>query len=118
MKILTKLVRKTLILNKKRTLITLIGIILSCSLIGGVATLFSSFQKFFQDLTIETGGNYHLSIDNINLETINNFKGEEFFEEIMIQQNKGFYIGKSDKVDQVFSLVANDKKMFDNFNIK
>ena len=118
MKILTKLVRKTLILNKKRTLITLIGIILSCSLIGGVATLFSSFQKFFQDLTIETGGNYHLSIDNINLETINNFKGEEFFEEVMIQQNKGFYIGKSDKVDQVFSLVANDKKMFDNFNIK
>lgn len=118
MKILTKLVRKTLILNKKRTLITLIGIILSCSLIGGVATLFSSFQKFFQDLTIETGGNFHLLIDNVNLETINNFKGEEFFEEVMIQQNKGFYIGKSDKVDQVFSLVANDKKMFDNFNIK
>ena len=45
MNILNKFTVKSLKLNKKRTIVTIIGIILSTALICGVAGLVSSFQN-------------------------------------------------------------------------
>ena len=45
MKILSELSIRNLRLNKKRTISTIIGIILSCSLICAVATLLTSFRE-------------------------------------------------------------------------
>ena len=44
MELLNRLTIKNLKLNKKRTAVTIIGIILSTALITGVATLVSSFR--------------------------------------------------------------------------
>lgn len=118
MKILSKLVRKTLILNKKRTMITLIGIILSCSLIGGVATLFSSFQKFLQDITIETSGNYHFRIDNLSEKDISDLKKEDFFEKVIVQKDEGISYNENDKNKTPFKIFAVDKEYFSNFKTK
>jgi len=45
MELLNRLTIKNLKLNKKRTAVTIIGIILSTALITGVATLVSSFRS-------------------------------------------------------------------------
>ena len=45
MRLIRKLVQKNLLLNKKRTIVTIVGIILSVSLLTALSTLVSSFQK-------------------------------------------------------------------------
>ncbi len=45
MNILTKLTKKNLILNKKRAIGTIVGIILSTALICAVSGMFTSFKK-------------------------------------------------------------------------
>ena len=45
MNLLNKLTKKNLILNKKRTTVTIIGIILSVALITALASLIISFNK-------------------------------------------------------------------------
>jgi len=66
MKILNKFTIKNLRLNKKRTIVTIIGIMLSTALICGVAGLVSSFQKTLVDTTIATDGNFHVKFNNVS----------------------------------------------------
>lgn len=55
MNILRKLTLNYLKLNKKRTIVTIIGIILSGAMITAVATLAVSFQGFMLDVEISQG---------------------------------------------------------------
>ena len=55
MSVLKELTIKNLKLNKKRTIVTIIGIILSTALMVGIGLLFSSFQ----DLMIRDNINYN-----------------------------------------------------------
>lgn len=59
MNILNRLTIKNLLLNKKRTIVTMIGIILSTALICGVATLVTSFQNALIEEAKMEYGNYH-----------------------------------------------------------
>lgn len=68
MKILNQLAIDNLKLNKKRTIVTLIGIILSCALICGVATLVTSFQNTLIEETKLRVGNFHTIFKNVSQE--------------------------------------------------
>ena len=57
MNILKKLTLKYLKQNKKRTIVTIIGIILSGAMISAVATLAVSFQQFMLKVEIANSGN-------------------------------------------------------------
>lgn len=70
MKILNKLSIKDLKLNKKRTISTMLGIILSVALICAVATMFTSFQETLVQKTISDSGYYHLQLVNITDENL------------------------------------------------
>lgn len=62
-------------MNKKRTISTIIGIVLSCSLICAVATLVTSFQATLIQNAINETGYYHLKIDKVSeddLKTLHN----------------------------------------------
>lgn len=75
MKILNKVSIKNLKLNKKRTISTIIGIILSVALICAVSTMARSFQETLIQETISSTGYYHLKLENItdeNLEILEN----------------------------------------------
>lgn len=65
MNILNKLTKRNLLLNKKRTIVTVIGIILSTALICGVATLVTSFQNALVEQARTDYGNYHTIFHNI-----------------------------------------------------
>ena len=65
MKVLNELSIKDLKLNKKRSIVIIIGIILSTALICGVAGLITSFQKTFVETAKNSQGNYHAIFYNV-----------------------------------------------------
>ena len=73
MKILTKLTIKNLMLNKKRTIITIIGIILSIALINAVGGMVACFRETLLQNAINETGYFHLSLktNQSNLEKLN-----------------------------------------------
>lgn len=77
MNILKKLTIKNLRLNKKRTIVTIIGIILSTSLMVGIGLLFSSFQDYMIRETKYYNGNYLASYQNVNTSKLKNLTDKE-----------------------------------------
>ena len=72
MKILNKLTVKNLKLNKSRTIVTIIGIMLSCALIMVVAGMAASAQQTMVNLQINITGNYDLFVKGANKKIIDN----------------------------------------------
>ena len=70
MNILNRFTIRSLKLNKKRTFVTMIGIILSVALICAVAGIFSSFQKTIIQTTIEGSGKFHTMFRNVPYSSI------------------------------------------------
>ena len=79
MDILKKLTNKNLKLNKKRTIGTIIGIILSTAMICAVATMVTSFRKTLITETIKSDGYYHLVLTDITENDFNNIKDNKNF---------------------------------------
>ena len=70
MSILNKITVKNLKLNKKRTIVTIIGIMLSTALICGVAGLVSSFKASLINWIKVQDGNYHVAFHDIPVEKL------------------------------------------------
>ncbi|MEG0826469.1 MAG: ABC transporter permease [Bacilli bacterium] len=63
MNILNKLTIKHLKMNKKRTIVTIIGVILSTALMTGIGLLFSTVRDNTVKNIIESNGSHHVIID-------------------------------------------------------
>ncbi len=86
MNILNKLSIRNLKMNKKRTISTMIGIILSVSLlICAVTSMGTSFQATLVENAVNQTGYYHYTISNItaqNIETLKKTKQLKSFKHI------------------------------------
>ena len=78
MSILNRLTIKNLRLNKKRTIVTIIGIILSTALMVGIGLLFSSFQDLMIRDTIGYNGKYEANYGDVDLIKLNDIKDKNF----------------------------------------
>lgn len=78
MSILNRLTIKNLRLNKKRTIVTIIGIILSTALMVGIGLLFSSFQDLMIRDTIGYSGKYEAKYNDVDLIKFNDIKNKNF----------------------------------------
>ena len=83
MNALQKLSIKNLKLNKKRTISTIIGIILAVSLICGLCTIVTSFKATLVENAIQEAGYYHLNINNIEEKDIEELKQNRDIEKIV-----------------------------------
>lgn len=90
MSILNKLTIKNLKLNKKRTIVTIIGIILSVALICAVATMVSSFRESLIRFEINRDGNFHYTFSNLDSKKVNEFKNNRNFEKVYISKDMGY----------------------------
>lgn len=68
--------------NKKRSVFTIIGIILSLSLISGVGFLGLSFRDFMYDRAIKGNGDYEFGIFNVNKDIVNTLMNDVDLEKI------------------------------------
>lgn len=90
MNYLKKITIKNLWLNKKRTIATLIGIVLSIGLIIASLTLVFSIKESMIKTEKETSGNFHYYFENVPEKDISFFKENRNFESVYITKNLGF----------------------------
>lgn len=115
MNILSKLSIRNLKLNKKRTISTIIGIILSVALICAVASMGISFQATLVENAINETGYYHLKISDVTDENIESLKNNRDIKDVLTISEKGYgKLENSQNVDKpYFKLYSMDKKLFE-----
>ena len=86
--------------NKKRTLLTIIGIILSLSLISGVGFLGLSFKDYMYNSAIENNGDYEFTFLNVDKRVVNILKNDVDLEKVGIMTNEGSGSFKIDGYDE------------------
>jgi len=92
MNIINKLTLRHLMLNKKRTLVTIIGVILSVSMITGVTTFVSSAQDMMIRDSMATGGEWHARFENIDPAKSDVFLTSDEVHKTMFARNLGYAI--------------------------
>jgi len=120
LKILNKLTVKNLKLNKSRTIVTIIGIMLSCALIMVVAGMAASAQQTMVNLQINITGNYDLFVKGANKKIIDNAQANRNVKDIYIKQNLGCaYLpqAKFDTKPYINVVAFNEKSFTDCFNV-
>ncbi len=90
MGILKSLTMKHLLMNKRRTLVTIIGIILSTALMLGIGLLFSSFHQAMLNDAIDNHGDYNAIFNQLKGKDLNALKENVTIKEIFYEQNVGY----------------------------
>lgn len=90
MDILKKFTKKNLKLNKKRTIVTIIGIMLSTALICAVAGMVSSTQKTLANAMRADHGNYHMRFENVPTEELKFIEENVNVESYFLTKNVGY----------------------------
>ncbi len=68
MNVMRSFTLKSLKRNKKRTIVTIIGVVISAAMLTAVSVFFSSFVSLIQRDTIASEGNWHAEIQNVAVE--------------------------------------------------
>ena len=89
MNILNKLTLKHLKMNKKRTIVSIIGIILSTALMVGVGLLFSTVRDNMIKEVESSVGSYHAKIKGISPKNLSDLSESKELRQVMIEQGLG-----------------------------
>ena len=120
MKILNKLSKKNLLLNKKRSIGTLIGIILSVALICATVGLFISFRTALIESAIASRGNYHIALYNESEEKLKVLKNNRDVARIDILYDIGYskFLDATEDRPYIHLYSYQDTKSFSNLAIQ
>lgn len=117
MNILSKLTRNYLKLNKKRTIVTIIGIILAGAMISAVATLTVSFQAFLINVEEKNEGKWQASFYDVKYEDVKYIQNNKKYEQAGIIAP--YLMAKNNYSDeQYLEVKALDQEAFQNMGIK
>ena len=106
MKVLNKLVKQNLLKNKQRTVVSIIGIILSCALITALFGLVISFQETIKEDALKTYGNRHVTFANVLKDDIKNISNNKNIESYYLSNIKAAKV--EDKLAGVIGLNKKD----------
>lgn len=120
MKLLNKLTYKNLILNKKRSIVTIIGIILSVALITAVSSMVSSFKESMINYEKTRKGDYHISFNNVPLEDLKYFDNNRSIESYYVTNGIGYakLDGVKNKYKPYAYIIEMDKNAFKNTRLQ
>ncbi len=90
MNLLSKLTIKNLKLNKKRTIMTIVGITLSVALITAVSSLYSSGIKSLTNYEILQKGRYHVAFYNVPVENVYVFENNKEVKDFYLTKDLGY----------------------------
>ncbi len=90
MNIMRRFTLRSLAHNKKRTAVTIIGVILSVAMITAVAALTASFISLFQQNAIENGGNWHVKIAQIRAKDTQTILQSGYVEDCAFSRDVGY----------------------------
>lgn len=115
MNIMNKLSLKSLRMNRKRTISTVIGITLSTALICAVASLVASVQATLVENAINERGYWHLKIDHVSQEDIGVLENNRDIRDAYQVADIGYsFLAGSQNVDKPYThLYSMDKSAFE-----
>lgn len=119
MNILNYLTIKHLKLNKKRTIVSIIGIILSTALMVGIGLLFSTMHRYLIISTEKDYGSQHVVINNVDSDKIKNLELEKNIKSYYKTESMGFsYLKDSqNEYKPYLYLLSGDKELFKILNL-
>lgn len=105
--------------NKKRTLMTMLGIIISVAMITAVSTAAVSFMDFLQRDTLEDTGYWHVRYNQVTKEQYDKLAADPNTEDIFYRKPLGFalYADPSKNSTPYLYLDGYSKEAFDAMNI-
>ena len=118
MNILNKLTIRHLKLNKKRTIVSIIGIILSTALMVGIGLLFSTLRDNAIQETILHSGSYHSVIQKVHGEDIRTIEKESGVKSYFLKEFLGYTKLKDSKEDTFYLKIdAGDSNYFNEIEL-
>lgn len=90
MNIVNKLTLRHLKLNKKRTLVTIIGVIISVTMITAVATFAESFLGTMRNYQIESGGNWHVLYQQVPADKLDIIYNDKDTKHAILSRDEGY----------------------------
>ena len=90
MNLMKTLTLKNLKLNRKRTIVTIVGIILATALLSALVTLVSSFQYSMIKYQKQKDGDFHVKFSNVKMSELSEFKNNRNIESTFETMGMGF----------------------------
>ncbi|WP_443595143.1 ABC transporter permease [Agathobacter sp.] len=90
MNLMKTLTLKNLKLNRKRTIVTIIGIILATALLSALVTLVSSFQYSLIEYQKQKDGDFHVKFSGVKMSELSEFKNNRNIESTFETIGMGF----------------------------
>ncbi len=119
MSILNKLTIKHLKMNPKRTIVSIIGIILSTALMVGIGLLMSTMRENMIDITKAESGTHHVVFYNLNLEQYENISKLPEIQEEQVLRELGYAdTNLEDYYYDYFKIYSADSTFFQHLSLK
>ncbi len=119
MNLLKKLTIKNLKLNKKRTIVTIIGIILSVALITAVSSMYTSGIESLINFEKQEQGNYHAAYYDVPDTDLYIFKSNRQIKSLYITKNIGYaYINSKNEYKPYVYIKSFTKDALENLSVK
>ncbi|MBZ4668957.1 MAG: transporter, permease protein [Defluviitaleaceae bacterium] len=119
MNIVNKLTLRQLKLNKKRTLVTIIGSIISVAMVTAVATLGISFMDLMRRQNIADQGEWHVVYNNVNKTQVEAIKNDAETKDLILERVLGYAPINSQNLNKPYLfLMEYNKEGFDKFPIE
>lgn len=119
MNLLNKLTIKNLKLNKKRTVVTIIGIMLSVALITAIASMYASGIKSLIDCETKLKGNFHTVFYNVPVSDMDKFENNRNIETLNITKGIGYAKVDSKNEDKPYAYIKGfTKESLNNLSIR
>lgn len=90
MNIIHKLTWQYMKKNKRRTIVTMIGIIISVAMMTAVTTACASFTDLYERKTIASDGRWHVIYKNVSLDGVDVIKNDANSESVTVSADMGY----------------------------
>lgn len=119
MNILNKLTLKHLALNKKRTIVSIIGIVLSTAMMVGIGLLMSSVRESMVNEVIDTNGSWNSQIKNVDGSKLDSIENYSSIKTMSYYYRIGYskYAESTNEAKPYYSVISASKDFIDELKI-
>ena len=120
MNIVNRLTLRNMQQNKRRTMVTIMGVIISVAMVTAVTTLGVSFMDLLQRLTIARDGEWHVLYRDVNQEQLQGIKQDEDTKTLVLSRDLGYALleGKQNRYKPYLFIKEYDSQGFEQFPIE
>lgn len=120
MNIVNSLTIRQLWLNKKRTIVTILGSVISVAMITAVCTLGFSFMDLMQRVAIISTGEWHVLYKNVDRKQLEAIKNDEATKTVILSKDTGYaYLEGSQNPNKPYIFIkAYNEHGFEKFHVK